>query len=46
MENKTKIYCPTCFLEWETKSHRKFITCPNCLVKVENKSYIQKEQKE
>ena len=42
---KQKIYCPTCFLEWNTRSKRKYITCPNCLIKVENKSYIQKEQK-
>ncbi len=44
MTNKTKMFCPTCFQEWETKSTRKLITCPNCGLRAENKSYVQKEK--
>ena len=31
---KTKIKCPKCDHEWETKSKLKFVTCPSCQLKV------------
>jgi len=30
MKQKTKVKCPKCKYEWETKSTMKYITCSNC----------------
>lgn len=34
---KTKVKCPKCQHEWETKSKLVLVTCPSCHLKVKNK---------
>ena len=42
---KTKVKCPKCGYEWETRSKLILITCASCGVKVKNNLQQERENK-